>query len=162
MHNQALLAAAVGCAFAIAAPAASAETQALSGTYAAKYAGVNGSPPYCPGEAFVCGSGTAAGLGSFTDATVGLGPGITQTTLTFVDGSTLLLDETLVSDINPGNSGSSNQPGFALGHPGNQVWLWTVAGGTGEFSGASGSGTDAIKEAGARAAGILGGSITTT
>jgi hypothetical protein len=160
MHKHPLIAAAAICAFALAAPAAAAQTGSFNGTYAGHYPGPRGNPP-CPNGGFLCGAGTAGGFGPFTDVSLRTGPSNALTTLAFADGSTLVLAETIVADRTPGNSGSSNQPGFAFGHPGNQVWDWVVTGGTGTFAAATGSGTDDIKEAGGSAFGDLNGTITT-
>jgi hypothetical protein len=160
MHRNPLIVAAVVFALAAAAPAASAQASPFSATYTEKFVGPRGGPP-CPDDAFACGSGTAAGLGSFTTEVV-FDPTGAIRTLAFSDGSTLVFDEAFVSFQGPGASGSSNASGMSEGHPGSYAQTWTIAGGTGIFSGATGSGTDNFLAAGLIASGTLSGTITTT
>jgi hypothetical protein len=144
-----------------AAPAALAQTEAFSASYAEHFIGPNGNPP-CPDGASGCGTGTAAELSAFsTEFAFDDSCGCFVRTLTFPDASTLLLDENFVSFTGPGGSASSHAPGSAEGHPGTFVFSWTVAGGTGSFAGATGSGTDALTSAGLRGAGSLSGTLTT-
>jgi hypothetical protein len=161
MQRYPLIAVAVVFALVAAAPAASAQARLFSATYTEKFVGPRGGPP-CPDEAFACGSGTAAGVGSFTTEVV-FDPNVGAVrTLTFTDGSTLLFDEAFVSFRGPGASGSSNASDMSEGHPGRYAQTWIAAGGTGSFSGATGSGTDNFVAAGLVASGTLSGTITTS
>jgi hypothetical protein len=144
-----------------AAPAAFAQTEPFSATYAGHAVGPNGNRP-CPDGAFQCGTGTASGLGAFsTELAFDDGCGCLVRTLMLADGSTLLLDEDVVSFTGPGGSASSHAPRFSEGHPGTFVFSWTVAGGTGSFAGVAGSGTDALTEAGLQGTGSLSGTLAT-
>jgi hypothetical protein len=162
MKRYTLIAAAVMCAAALAAPVASAQTVPLNATYTELFEGPN-QHPQCPGG-FACGSGTAAGLGSFTTAEdFDDECGCIVRTLTFSDGSTLVLDEDFVSFTGPGGSASSHAPGTSEGHPGLYVFSWTVDSGTGSFAGATaGNGADDFLSAGLIASGSLSGTITTS
>jgi hypothetical protein len=102
----------------------------------------------------------AAGFGPFTDMVVFINPGVAVTrTLVFADGSTLVLDETVLSFTPPGNSGASaGRPPNSFGHPGTLLLGWTASG-TGDFAAADGSGTETLKGAGAEAKGSLVGTI---
>jgi hypothetical protein len=161
MHKHSLVMTAVACTFALAAPAASAQAQTFNGTYTDKFVGPHGSPQ-CPDDAFACGTGTAAGFGTFTDERVfDPASGTVLRTLTFSDGSTLTLDEDLVSFTGPGGSGSSHAGPNSEGHPGHYVFSWTITAGTGSFAGATGSGTDDSLGAGLVASGSLSGLVTT-
>jgi hypothetical protein len=156
MRKHGLVAIAVIGAFAVAAPAASAQLGLpLNATYTDHFTGHNGTPA-CAGEAFECGSGTAAGLGSFTDTLVFTGTTVTRT-LVFADGSTLVLAETFLS-FTPPNGALQHQPGNSFGHPGNLLLGWTASG-TGDFAGADGTGTDDQNQAGDSAQGFIGGTI---
>lgn len=147
-------------ALATAAPAAAAGTQPLSATYTEKFIAPHG-PSRCPADAFACGSGTGVGLAFTTEQTFDEICGCVVRTLTFSDGSTLVLDEEFVSFTGPGNSGSSNAPPTSSGHPGSYAQSWTVESGTGSFSGATGNGTDDYLSAGLIATGTISGTITT-
>jgi hypothetical protein len=82
-----------------------------------------------------------------------------MSTLTFPTG-TLVLDETFQTISTPGQSGSSNQPGHALGHPSSAQFTWTVdPASSGSFAGASGTGTDTQDVAGSEGQGVLAGMI---
>jgi hypothetical protein len=157
MRKHVLLPLAVGCAFAVAAPAASAQLGIpLDATYTDHFVGHNGTPG-CPGDAFECGSGTAVGLGSFTDTVVFTGTPTVTRTIVFADGSTLVLGETFLS-FTPPNGALQHQPGNSFGHPGNLLLGWTASG-TGVFAGADGTGTDDQNQAGDIAHGFIGGTI---
>jgi hypothetical protein len=156
-----LAAVAMTCVLTVAAPTASAQTTPFSATYTAKFVGPHGHPS-CPDDAFVCGSGTAVGLGAYTtEETFSETCSCVINTLTFADGSALVLDETGVSFTGPGNSGSSQAPPTSVGHPGTYGLAWTVDSGTGDFAGATGSGTDVFNSAGLIAFGTLSGQVTT-
>ncbi len=161
MKRYILIAAAVIGTAAIAAPAASAQTEPFNATYTEHFAGPTGHSP-CADDAFGCGSGTVAGLGPFTiAATFDDTCGCRVETITVSDGSTLVLDEDFVSFTGPGGSASSNAPPSSEGHPGTYVFSWTVADSTGSFAGATGSGTDNLISAGLVGTGTFAGTITT-
>jgi hypothetical protein len=165
MHRRTLIAGAAMISAALAAaPPAVAQTEPFSATYAEHGLNPNGHSTgglACPADAFACGSGTAAGFGAFTTEFGGGSCDCVIRTLTFSDGSTLLLDEDFVSSTSPGNSGSSNAPQFSEGHPGTIVFSWTVDSGTGSFAEATGSGTDMLTSAGLQGTGSLSGTLTT-
>jgi hypothetical protein len=161
MKRYTLIASAMICAAALAAPIASAQTQPFNATYTQQFAGPTGHSP-CADQAFGCGPGTSAGFGAFTiETTFDDTCGCRVNAITFSDGSTLVLDEDFVSFTGPGGSASSHAPDFSEGHPGTFGFSWTVAGGTGSFTGATGSGTDNLTSAGLIGTGTLTGTITT-
>jgi hypothetical protein len=147
-------------------PVASARAEPFNATYTQHFVGPTGHPTggLACADAFACGSGTAAGFGAFTtelafDETC---PCVVRT-LTFSDGSTLVLDEDLVSFTGPGASSSSNAPGSSEGHPGSYGWTWTFISGTGRFAGVTASsGTDDYLTAGLIASGTISGTLTTS
>src|SRR5439155_25892100 len=67
------------------------------------------------------------------------GPNCEVRTITFDDGSTLLIHESIVGVISPGNSAAAgtNAPLFL-------EITQTIVGGTGRFAGATGSGTGSV------------------
>jgi hypothetical protein len=161
MRNHRWIAAAVLSMLAVTAPATAAQAASFSASYTDKYVGKNGTPT-CPNEGFLCGGGTAASFGAYSDLVVATSPNDMTRTLTFTNGSTLVIDETFVSWTRPGQSASSHMPGFAFGFPGNMLFTWTVAdSSTGIFVNAIGSGNDDFDEAGDIAHGTLSGTITT-
>jgi hypothetical protein len=89
-----------------------------------------------------CGSGTISGLGHVSFQSIvfnACGPNCHIRTITFDDGSTLLIQESVVNMITPGNSSSAGQNA--------PVFLeisQAILGGTGIFAGATGSGTGRV------------------
>jgi hypothetical protein len=117
----------------LAAPAAAATTLEYHATFVENGAGQTSC---APGTS--CGSGTISGLGHVAFQSVAFnacGPNCHVRTLTFDDGSTLLIQESVVNVVSPGNSSSAgpNAPQFL-------EISQTIVGGTGVFAGATGSG----------------------
>jgi hypothetical protein len=104
-----------------------------------------------------CGSATITGLGHVALQCVAFdacGTNCEVRTIDFGDGNTLVMHESIVGVITPGNSSSAgaNAP----------QWFeitQTIVGGTGEFAGASGSGTGRVNLA-ANAVITTSGTIT--
>jgi hypothetical protein len=89
-----------------------------------------------------CGSATISELGHVAHQCVAFdacGPNCELRTVTFDDGSTLLIHESIVNVISPGQSSSAggNAPQFL-------EITETIVGGTGRFAGATGSGTGRV------------------
>jgi hypothetical protein len=89
-----------------------------------------------------CGSATISEVGHVAHQCVtfdACGPNCEVRTITFDDGSTLLIHESIVDVISPGQSSAAaaNAPIFF------QI-TQTIAGGTGRFAGATGSGTGRV------------------
>jgi hypothetical protein len=168
MRRYLLIVAAVACTAALAAPIASAQTaEPFNAAYTMHFLTLGGHPTgglTCAADAFACGSGTAPGFGAFTTQ-FGFDencPCVFRT-LTFSDGSTLVLDEEFASFTGPGGSGSSHAPGTSEGHPGSYGWTWTFISGTGTFAGLTGSsGTENYLSAGLIASGTITGTLTTS
>jgi hypothetical protein len=158
MHRFGLIFTVAACTFVMTATVASAQTTLpLNGSYTEHFGGKQLAHP-CPGDSFACGKGRIAGLGNFiTD--VG-GDGTLTRTLTFSDGSTLVLEESFISFTTPGGSADSHASDQSFGHPFTGVFNYTVTGGTGRLVGATGSGTDTLSAAGNAGQGELTGSIT--
>jgi hypothetical protein len=139
--------AAFGVLLVVAAPA-SASTQ----HYQATFIEVGGA---VPGGS--CGSATISGLGHVAFQCVAFdacGPNCELRTLTFDDGSTLVIHESIVGARTPGSSSNAgaNAP----------MWLLitqSIVGGTGAYAGASGSGTGRVNLA-AGAVITVSGTIT--
>jgi hypothetical protein len=116
----------------LAAPA-TASTQ----TYHATFVEIGGA---IPGGS--CGSATISELGHVAFQCVAFnacGPNCEVRTITFDDGSTLVMHESIVGVISPGNSSAAgaNAPMFL-------DITQTIVGGTGKFAGATGSGTGRV------------------
>ncbi len=98
---------------------------------------------------FTCpGSGTVQGFGQVSSSIVFTEDSAIRT-LTFSDGSTLLLaEDEFISFDTPG--GSSEAPGaqVSFGNPFFFRVTWVVVGGTGMFEDATGSGTQVVQAAG--------------
>jgi hypothetical protein len=89
-----------------------------------------------------CGSATISGLGHVAFQSVvfnACGPNCHIRTITFDDGSTLMIQESVVNVISPGNSSSAgaNAPQFL-------EISQMILGGTGTFAGATGSGNGRV------------------
>jgi hypothetical protein len=123
-----------------------------------------------PCSHFLCGVGTVAGYGSATSTfdVTDFAP-IDNTNcadleavrvITLVsDGSTLTLDETGTVCF-PGQSFFTPGSQVSFGNPAQIETAWTVDGGTGVFSGATGSGTDSGMNAGDQGHSTLTGTLT--
>jgi hypothetical protein len=97
-----------------------------------------------------CGSATISGLGHVPYQCVvfdGCGPNCELRTITFADGSTLVMHESIVGLVTPGNSAGF----FEI--------TQTIVGGTGRFAGATGGGTGRV-DLSANAVITAGGTIT--
>ena len=111
------------------------------------------------GPLMTCGAGNVAGLGHVERTVLvfnGCGPGCTLRTITFEGGSTLVFNGATTGTELPGNSAE----GQSTADP---VWIhgvWRIVGGTGDFVGATGSGTGDIHVAAGQATTRLTGSIT--
>jgi hypothetical protein len=118
----------------LAAPA-TASTQAYHATFVEIG---SGGPP----AGISCGSATISELGHVANQCVvfnACGPNCHVRTITFDDGSTLVIQESIVGTISPGNSSAAgaNAPLFL-------EITQTIVGGTGRFAGATGSGTGTV------------------
>jgi hypothetical protein len=107
----------------------------------------------------ICGTGNVAGLGHVERTVLvfnGCGPGCTLRTITFENGSTLMTHGATTGIEFPGNSSdaqSTADPAWIHG-------VWTIVGGTGDFAGATGSGTGDIHVAAGHSTTHLTGTIT--
>jgi hypothetical protein len=95
-----------------------------------------------PAAGVSCGSATISELGHVANQCIvfnACGPNCHVRTITFDDGSTLVIHESIVGVISPGESSAAgaNAPLFL-------EITQTIAGGTGRFAGATGSGTGLV------------------
>jgi hypothetical protein len=156
-----LLAIAFLVALATAGLAGASTTVAFQATFPEQFGGPNHSPFSCaPGTS--CGSGQVTGLGQAQNVIVfgACGPNCSVRTLTFSDGSTIVLHESFSNFQTPGSSG--NAPGQLVGY-GNPFTLDlsdTIVGGTGRFAGASGTASGQVTQAGGTAIIKLSGTVT--
>src|SRR5438034_8504406 len=132
MLSLALALASLAVMLVLAAPA-TASTQ----TYHATFVEIGGA---IPGAS--CGSATISELGHVAYQCVAFdacGPNCELRTITFDDGSTLVIHESIVGVISPGDSAAAgaNAPQFL-------DITETIVGGTGRFAGATGSGTGRV------------------
>ena len=156
--------AAVAASLVGAVPARAATTAPYQATFIEPYGGPMQAPFSCP-PGTSCGSANVSGLGHVANQFIvfgDCGPDCHLRTLTFDDGSTLVIRELqLTSFAPPGSAGGHGYIGFGL--PGNPQFLeitQTILGGTGRFAGASGSGAGTVKVAGGVAIIKASGSIT--
>ena|SRR6266446_3888065 len=129
----ALAGAALVVLLALAAPAMAATTLNYHSTFVEIGGGIPGGS---------CGSATISELGHVAYQCVAFdacGPNCEVRTITFDDGSTLVIHESIVGVISPGNSAAAgtNAPLFL-------EITQTIVGGTGRFAGATGSGTGRV------------------
>jgi len=101
-------------------------------------------------ETFTCpGTGTVQGFGQVTSSIVFSPTAPPVRTLTFADGSTLVLaEDEFISFRTPGSSHDAPGAQVSFGNPFFFEVTWVVVGGTGLFAGASGSGTQIVQGAG--------------
>jgi hypothetical protein len=133
----ALVPAAAVLVLALAAPAMAATTLSYHATFVE-----NGAGQTSCAAGTSCGSATISGLGHVAYQSIvfdACGPNCHIRTITFDDGSTLLMQESVVNVISPGDSSSAgtNAPQFL-------EISQTIGGGTGTFAGATGSGTGRV------------------
>lgn len=111
----------------------------------------------CPGR------GTAGRFGRFTSSAIYDGSPDVWRTITFADGSSVVLHEVYEEVVFPGNS--THAPGalISFGNPFAQDGTWTVVpdSGTGGLTGATGSGTVMLMGAGNTLQFWFTGTITT-
>jgi hypothetical protein len=101
------------------------------------------------GTATCPGSGVVQGFGQVTSSIVFSMTAPPVRTLTFTDGSTLLLAEDMfISFRTPGSSADAPGAQVGFGNPFFFEISWVAVGGTGTFEGASGSGTQIVQSAG--------------
>jgi len=115
-------------------------------------------------ETLTCpGTGTAGRFGRFTSSATYDGSDDVMRTITFGDGSSIVLHEVYEEVLFPGNS--TNAPGAlgSFGNPFAQDGTWTVVAGsgTGTLTGATGSGTVSLMGAGNTLQFWFTGTITT-
>jgi hypothetical protein len=157
-----LLAVAFVVALASAGVAGASTTVAWKATFSEPFGGPNQSPFTCattPGQS--CGSGQVVPLGHVQDVILfgaGCGGSCDVRTLTFADGSTIVMDETELGFQVPGNSQPS--PPTSYGNPVTITLSDAIVGGTGRFAGASGSGGGHVLIAGGVATVSLSGTVT--
>jgi len=102
------------------------------------------------GTATCPGTGVVQGFGQVESSIVFFFSGAPpERTLTFADGSTLVLAEDMfISFRTPGNSAEAPGGEVSFGNPFFFEISWIVVGGTGIFAGASGSGMQIVQAAG--------------
>jgi hypothetical protein len=152
-----LLAVASVVAFANAGAAGASTTVAWKATFPEPFGGPNNSPFSCSGSS--CGSGVVLPLGRAQDVIVFSGPGGVRT-LTFADGSTIVMDEVFSNFQPPGGSGDAPGQAGSYGFPFTLDLSDTIVGGTGRFAGASGTASGQVRQAGGIATITLSGTVT--
>ena len=128
----------------LAAPALAATTTRFSAVIHEDFGRRASSQPCFPvGDDFACpGSGTVEGFGRVTSVILfpSDGPPLVRT-LTFGDGSTLVTNETPLSPtVLPGKAHLAPGAAVSYGNPSFDHYAWVIVGGTGRFTGATGSG----------------------
>jgi hypothetical protein len=148
----------------VAAPSSAATTLNVNATFTEQFGGPMHSPFTCA-SGDLCGTGTAAGLGRISESIVfggGCGGGCDLRTITFADGSTLVLEESEGDTVCPGNSDCRTFNDHSYGNPFSIPLTDTVNGAlsTGVFAGASGTLTGQVMVAGGVAQIGLSGPVT--
>lgn len=142
-------------------PASASTTVAWKATLPEPIGGLNHSPFDCPPDSG-CGSGSGQviGLGQAQDLIVffACGSECDVRTLTFADGSTIVMHEVFSNFRTPGNSAQFN--GHSYGNPNSGELNDTIVGGTGRFAGATGTASGSVKVAGGVATVSLSGTVT--
>ena len=156
--------AAVAAGIVFAAPALAVTTVNFNATVAEPLGGPVSSPFTCS-TGDLCGSGVALPLGHVTESIVfggGCGGACDLRTITFADGSTLVLEETEGESSCPGSSDCRPFNDHSYGNPFAIPLTDTVNGAlsTGMFAGATGTLTGQVRVAGAIAIITLSGTIT--
>ena len=142
-------------------PAGASTTVAWSATLAEPIGGPLQSPFECPPDSgCASGSGEVIGLGQAQDLVVFFACGslCDVRTLTFAEGSTIVMHEVFSNKRNPGNSAQFN--GHSYGNPFSGELSDTIVGGTGRFAGATGTATGLVKVAGGIATVSVSGTVT--
>jgi len=100
---------------------------------------------HLPAVLFAC-PGTVQGFGQVTSSIVFSPIAPPVRTLTFADGSTLVLaEDEFISFRTPGRLADAPGAQVSFGHPFFLEVTWVVVGGTGVFAGASGSRTQIVQ-----------------
>lgn len=145
-------------------PASASTTVAWSATLTEPIGGPLHWPFECgPYSDCASGSGEVIGLGQVQDLVefAACGDTCDVRTLTFADGSTIVMHEVFSDDRTPGNSSHPTPRSRAkYGNPFSGDLDDTIAGGTGRFAGATGSASGTVKVAGAIATSRLSGVVT--
>ena len=120
--------------FVLAAPAMASTTQSFHASFVEL--------GFVPGSPYSCGSGTISELGHVANQCIlfnACGPNCHVRTITFDDGSTLVIHESIVGMISPGESSAAgaHAPLFL-------EITQTIVDGTGRFVGATGAGTGTV------------------
>lgn len=133
---------------ALSASIATASDLSIGAHFTQHFGGRNGELAPCPNDELICGAGLVAGYGRATDAFV-IGPDDEFLhVITLADGSTLTTLLEFAADSVPGQSGEAPGTVVSFGNPATLVFDAVVVGGTGQFAGASGSGTTTLEQAG--------------
>jgi hypothetical protein len=122
------------------APAATAATVLIEGHFTQHFGGRNGELAPCPNGEVICGTGRVEGYGAATDAFIDV-DGELQYAFTLADGSSITLAFEFVSAETPGVSGETHGATMSFGNPVVITLDAFVIGSTGQFAGATGTGT---------------------
>jgi hypothetical protein len=145
-------------------PAGASTTVAWSTTLSEPIGGPLHWPFECgPYSACSSGSGEVIGLGHAQDLVVfgACGSTCDLRTLTFGDGSTIVMNEVFSNEQNPGNSSHPTPRSRAkYGNPLSGDLNDTIVGGTGRFAGATGIASGTVNVAGGIATSRLSGIVT--
>jgi hypothetical protein len=122
------------------APAATAATVLIEGHFTQHFGGRNGELAPCPNGEVICGTGRVQGYGAATDAFIDV-DGELLYAFTLADGSSITLAFEFVSAVTPGVSGETHGATMSFGNPVVITLDAFVIGSTGQFAGATGTGT---------------------
>jgi hypothetical protein len=144
-------------------PASASTTVAWTATLTEPIGGLLYSPFDCPPDSG-CGSGSGQviGLGQAQDLIVfgACGSGCDVRRLAFTDGSTIVMHEVFSNEQSPANSGHPTPSHAKYGNPFTGDLNDTIVGGTGRFTGATGTASGIVHVAGGSATVRLSGTVT--
>lgn len=121
-------------------PAVLASSIHIEGHFTQHFGGRNGEPAPCPNGELICGTGWVEGYGRGTDAFIEV-DGEVRYAFTLADGSSITSAIEFISLVNPGQSGETFGAGMSYGNPAVFTFDAFVVEATGQFEGATGSGT---------------------
>jgi hypothetical protein len=120
----------------------------VDGSFTQHFGGRNGDGPSCPPDILNCGTGMVAGYGRATDAFAFDANDDLTYTITLAGGSSVTAFLSFADASTPGNSGNAPGDQFAYGNPDRIVFDAEIVAGTGVFTGATGTGTLTLRQAG--------------
>jgi hypothetical protein len=128
-------------------PTATAATVRIDAHFTQHFGGRNGELAPCPNGELICGTGRVDGFGPATDAFIEV-DGDVRYAFTLADGSSISIAIEFVSVVSPGVSDQTPGAAMSFGNPAVFTFDAFVIEATGQFEGATGSGTLTLNNVG--------------